>query len=111
VTDGEGNVVPLEGAGFLGEPVLVEVNLPPGKEFKLGEINLKLRPAGDREEVRPRWNLFERGSFQLQYEKVGGNIVTGEIKLDPVLSKLATEKLELEIKSAAAAKLLLGPTP
>jgi RNA polymerase sigma factor (sigma-70 family) len=98
VTDGEGKPVPLEGAGLLGEPVLVEVNLAAGKEVKLCELNLELRPATEKGKERPVWTLYGTGKFQIQYERVGGNIGAGEIKLDPILSKLATGKLELEVK-------------
>jgi RNA polymerase sigma factor (sigma-70 family) len=101
VTDGEGKPVPLEGAGLSGLAVLREVNLAPGKEVKVCEMHLGLRPAGERDKERPVWKLFGTGKFQLQYENVGGgNIGTGEIKFDPVLSKLATGKLELEVKEA-----------
>jgi RNA polymerase sigma factor (sigma-70 family) len=101
VTDGEGKPVPLEGAGLSGLAVLVQVKLPPGKEVKLSEMNLELRPASEKGKERPVWKLFGTGKFQMQYENVGGgNIGTGEIKFDPILSKLATGKLELEVKEA-----------
>jgi hypothetical protein len=101
VTDGEGKPLLLEGAGLSGWPVLVERNLAPGKEVNLCEMNLKLLPASERDKERPVWTLFGTGRFRLQHENVGGgNIGTGEIKFDPVLSKLATGKLELEVKDA-----------
>jgi RNA polymerase sigma factor (sigma-70 family) len=101
VTDGEGKPVPLEGAGLQGLAVLRKVTLAPGKEVKICEMNLELQPASERDNKRPVWTLFGTGKFQLQYENVGGgNIGTGEIKLDPILSKLNTGKLELEVKDA-----------
>jgi hypothetical protein len=100
VTDGEGKPVPLEGAGLEGLARLMEGNLAPGKEVKLCEVSLELRPASQKGKERPVWKLFGTGKFQLQYERVGGNIGAGEIKLDPTLSKLATGRLELEVKDA-----------
>jgi hypothetical protein len=101
VADGGGKPVPLEGAGLSGLPVLVERNLAPGKEVKICEMSLELKPASERDKERPVWKLFGTGKFQLQIENVGGgNIGTGEIKFDPVLNKLATGKLELEVKDA-----------
>jgi uncharacterized protein (TIGR03067 family) len=100
VTDSEGKPVPLEGSGLQGLARLVEVTLAPGKEANLCEMNLKLRPASERGKERPVWALFGTGKFQLQHENVGGgNIGTGEIRFDPVLNRLATGKLELEIKA------------
>jgi hypothetical protein len=100
VTDSEGKPVPLEGGGLLGLARLVEVTLAPGKEVKIIELNLALRPANEKEKERPVWKLFGTGKFQLQHENVDGRkIWTGEIKFDPALSKLATGKLELEVKA------------
>jgi RNA polymerase sigma factor (sigma-70 family) len=102
VTDGEGKPVRLEGVGFTGEAKMVEVTLAPGKEVNLCELNLELQPASEKGKVRPVWTLFGTGKFQLQHENVGGgNIGTGEIKFDPVLNKLATGRLELEVRDAA----------
>jgi RNA polymerase sigma factor (sigma-70 family) len=110
VTDGEGKPVLLEGAGLSGLAVLVNVNLAPGKEVEFCELNLALRPASERGKRRPVWTLFGTGKFQLQCERVGGNIGTGQIKFDPVLSKLATGKLDLEIKSEPPAAKQLNKT-
>jgi RNA polymerase sigma factor (sigma-70 family) len=98
MTDGEGKPVYLEGFGFGGKARLVEVSLAPGKEAELCELSLKLKPASERGKERPVWTLFGTGRFQLQHENVGGGIIaTGEIKFDPVLNKLATGKLDLEV--------------
>jgi hypothetical protein len=98
VTNDAGKAVPLEGSGFSGLIQFKEVTLAPGKEIDLCELNLALRPASEQDKARP-WTLYDTGKFQLQFERVGGNIGTGEIKYDPVLSKLVTGKLELEVKS------------
>jgi RNA polymerase sigma factor (sigma-70 family) len=98
VTDGKGKTVRLGRAsvsGLIHLPVVV--NLAPGKEIELTgsqpfyELKLKLKPA----------SLYETGRFQLQYERVFGNSSSGGIKVDPTLSRLATGKLELEIKTPA----------
>jgi beta-lactamase regulating signal transducer with metallopeptidase domain len=102
-TDDVGKSVHIEGAGLDGEPNRIELNLAPGKEVDLSEINLGLRPASEKGKQKPAWKLFGTGKFQLQCERVAGNFedrVNGGP--DPILSKLATGKLELEIKPAAA---------
>jgi hypothetical protein len=90
--------VPFAGVGFSGLIRFKEVTLAPGKEADLCELYVALRPASEKDKARP-WSLYETGKFQLQFERVGGNIGTGEIKFDPILSKLVTGKLELEVKS------------
>jgi RNA polymerase sigma factor (sigma-70 family) len=96
VTGGKGKPVPLGRTDVLGIIHLpVDVNLAPGKEIELTgsqpfyELELELKPA----------SLYGTGKFELQYERVFGNSSAGGIKLDPTLGKLATGKLELEIKS------------
>jgi hypothetical protein len=109
ITDGDGKPISLEQPiEFTGIPAaLMQENLAPGKEAVLCELDLKLRPASEKGKGRP-WTLYETGKFQVQFEKVGGNIGnvgagigTGEIRFDPILSKLATGKLEVEVKADA----------
>jgi RNA polymerase sigma factor (sigma-70 family) len=64
----------------------VDVNLAPGKEIQLGEVKLPM-------------TLLGTGKFTLQYERVFSNTWGAKITLDPALTKLATGKLDLEIKS------------
>jgi RNA polymerase sigma factor (sigma-70 family) len=97
VTDGEGKPVRLEGiftSNFYGYGfrALMAKTLAPGKQVDLCELNLALRPAGERDKNGP-WTLYGTGKFQLRFENVGGG------NFDPILSKLDTGKLELEIKS------------
>jgi len=101
VTDGKGKPVTLAGVGRLaGVPALAETRLAPGKEVKLCEMNLELQPVTKKAKGRP-WTLYGTGKFQLQYDSVDGSIGgILQIKPDPVLSKLATGKLELEVKDA-----------
>jgi hypothetical protein len=82
---------------YLGWPTLNEVNLAPGKEVKLCEMDLVLA-AGEKEKERRAWTLYGTGKFHLQYDKVGGNIT--QKGLDLLLSKLDTGKLELDVKDA-----------
>jgi RNA polymerase sigma factor (sigma-70 family) len=98
VTDGEGKPVRLErlatsnlyGYGF--RPLLRKT-LAPGKQVDLCELNLALRPASEREKNEP-WALYGTGKFQLRFESVAGG------NADPVLSKLDTGKLGLDVKDA-----------
>jgi RNA polymerase sigma factor (sigma-70 family) len=89
VTDGNGKQVHF-GYGVIeltdGHSV-VDVNLAPGKEIKLGEVKLLT-------------TLLGTGKFTLQYERVFRNTWGATITLDPALTKLATGKLELEVKDA-----------
>ena len=102
VTDGEGKPVPLGGVTAFGFHTPVEVTLGPGKVIELYEWERALRPA--------KWigndgvpSLHGAGKFGVQYERILGNSSSGQFKPDPILSKLATGKLELEIGSAPPA--------
>ncbi len=98
VTDDKGNSVSLTSVSYAGGGHFpVEVTLAPGKEIELYELMLKLRPASD---GKDRFStVYGTGKFSIQYERVLGNSSSGFIKLDPALSKLATGKLELEVKA------------
>ena len=85
VTDGKGNRVPPALRTLFGIHLPKDVNLAPGKEVELyGEL-----------EIRPD---FGTGKVSIQYERVLGDSSSARIKLDPILSKLATGKLELDVK-------------
>jgi hypothetical protein len=101
VTDGDGKPipVPLGRVTAFGIHLPVEVNLAPGKETELYEWKPRLRSESD-EEMPNIGTLYGTGKFLVQYERVFGNSSSGSIKIDPALSKLATGKLELEIKTA-----------
>src|SRR4029077_11418106 len=78
----------------------VEVTVAAGKEIELYELKPELKPASDN--ARNSTSVLHgTGTFQLQYDPVFGNSSLGGIKVDPTLSKLATGKLELEVKEAA----------
>lgn len=98
VTGGDGKTIGFGGVDLFGRlvDIPVDVNLAPGKEIELHDLKLKLAPAGgsgDVTEVSPE-TLNGKGKFQIQYEQLAA------ASIDPILSKLATGKLELEIKSA-----------
>jgi hypothetical protein len=108
VTDGKGKPVPLDPVTAFGFHVPVKVNFAPGKEIELYELKLKFEPASEKGEEKYEagieYVLNGTGKFHIQYERVFGNSSSGTITLDPTLSKLATGKLELEIKSATEKK-------
>jgi RNA polymerase sigma factor (sigma-70 family) len=88
VVDGGGKVVQFR-YGVLDTAIVHEpkdVTLAPGKEIVLGEVELLT-------------TLLGTGRFTVQYERVFGKTYQAIVELDPTLSKLATGKLEVEIKS------------
>ena len=96
VTGGEGKTIRLGGVDFFHVDIPVDVNLTPGKDMELHDLKIKLAPAGgsgDVTEVSPE-TLNGKGKFQIQYEQLAA------ASIDPILSKLATGKLELEVKEA-----------
>jgi hypothetical protein len=108
VTYPQGEVVRLQRVQALGFHTPREVNLAPDKGLELYELKLELRPESHATQATqlqnlswpPGPSLYGTGKFQLQYERVFGNSSAGTIKLDPALSKLATGKLELEIRAS-----------
>jgi hypothetical protein len=89
----------------IGERDAGAVEMPPGKEIELYELNRELRPG--------KWlgndrvpSLYGTGKLSIQYEHVLGMPSMGlpGWKLDPVLSKLATGKLELTAREATCKK-------
>jgi RNA polymerase sigma factor (sigma-70 family) len=97
VTKDRGESVKLPGITAFGRHVPVEVRLAPGKEIELYELKLQLKPAGSSNAPS---TLYGTGKFVVQYPQVFGSSSSGSIKLDPALSRLATGKLELEVKEA-----------
>ena len=88
VVDGGGQLVHFR-YGVLDTAIFhvpEDVNLAPGKEIVLGEVELLT-------------TLLGTGRFTVQYERVFGRTYQANVELDPALSKLATGKLELEIKT------------
>src|SRR5262245_13626161 len=98
VIDVAGKPVPLR--AFLGTEILhpsADVTLATGKEVELYEWRAALRPVS--ETKNPNFEIiYGTGKFSIQYERVLGNTIMSAIKIDAALSKLATGKLELEVK-------------
>jgi RNA polymerase sigma factor (sigma-70 family) len=111
VTDAAGKPVPQASINIGGLAHLPkEVKLAPGKKVELAELKLELRPAIEgllprgpyriKQSGNDRFStLYGTGKVSLQYEQVFGTSSAGRPKNAPALSRLATGKLELEIKS------------
>jgi RNA polymerase sigma factor (sigma-70 family) len=102
VTDVENKVVPqrhLIVEGFHGP---VKVTLAPGEEIQLqsrlqgSQLKYVLTPADGVPKANKVAPLVGNGAnVGLQYKQVFGDSSSGQIEIDPVLSKLGTGKLEL----------------
>jgi RNA polymerase sigma factor (sigma-70 family) len=91
VTDSEGKPVPFDsGITAYGKPQPQKVYLAPGKEIEIYELEIKLRPLSESGN-NGHSTLYGTGKFRVQYERLA------RADIDPILSKLATGKLELEI--------------
>jgi RNA polymerase sigma factor (sigma-70 family) len=100
VLDEKGKQVSLGRSTYLGSHIPVDVNLAVGMEIELYERRLELGSGNEKGIGVPKSSvLYGTGKFQVQYKKVLAKSSSGGVlKLDPVLSKLATGKLELEVK-------------
>ena len=103
VTDAAGKKVSQDRLAMLGEHIPLAVSLDPGKEIVL-ESRLN-GASGLKYQLKP---VLGTGKITIQYPRVLGSSSSGFIKLDPALNKLATGKLQLEIKPAAAEKEAWG---
>jgi uncharacterized protein (TIGR03067 family) len=111
VTGADGKTVPQVALTALGFHVPVEVSLAPGKEVELASriygasgVQYDLRPAS---EINKPTNaefrgqpFYATGKVSVHHGRVLGDSSARHIQLDPALSKLATGKLEIEIKPA-----------
>jgi hypothetical protein len=105
VTDADGKTVPQPHLEALGFHRPEEVSLAAGQEIELASFQYKLIPSSEKGKgsTGDFWPLHVgTGKISLQYKQVFGNTSAGRIKVDPDLLKLATGKLELEIKPAPA---------
>ena len=109
VTDAGGKAIPQGTSGVMGFHVPVGVTLEPGKEIVIESRfhggsgwPYKLLPvSGGGKPATQNWPLVVgTGKVSLRHERVLGNSSSGQIKIDPALSKLATGTLELEIEPA-----------
>lgn len=115
VTDADGKDIRQYGVDVLGIHFPVDVTLEPGKEIELESrmaggpnragapgFRYELRPAksGGEPTTKEKPVFVGTGKVTLQYTQVIGNSSSGRMELDPVLSKLATGKLELQVQDA-----------
>ncbi len=103
VTDSDGKPVPQpKMIPGIGERDVGLEELPPGKEIELYELQRQLRPASESSTTKEKSpvSLYGTGKVSIRYDHVLGPPEMGlpRWKLDPVLSKLATGKLQLEVK-------------
>src|SRR4029078_10782677 len=77
-------------------------NVAPGKEVELYEWTIDLQPNG---EDSSRSFIHGTGKFSLQCKRIVGPTWLNPDHPNPALSKLATGKLELEVKEKDVEKL------
>ena len=83
---------------------MVAVELQAGEEIDLCEFDLALQPPSESGQNSP-WTLYQIGKFQIQFEDVDLLRQTGANTFGPLLDgKIATGKLELEVKEAEGKK-------
>jgi hypothetical protein len=78
---------------------LTAVELTAGKEIDLYELKLELRPASESGKKGNR-TLYGAGNFQIPSEPVTAEYLGPLLIVARLISKLATGKLELEVKDA-----------
>ena len=89
----------------------MEVSLTPGKEVVLAELKYEFRGGIDMGTWQgPFSPLYATGKLGFQYAQVLGNSSLGKIKIDPDLLKLATGKLEVEVKDKPSGVKTAYPT-
>jgi hypothetical protein len=102
ITDADGKVIQLPKLAAEGLQAPHDTPIAPGKEVVLYEWNCGLQPIGGISK-----NLFTihgTGKFTLQCTRIVGPTTGNPNDPNPTLDKLATGKLELEIKSAPPAE-------
>ena len=100
VTDEQGKRVAVTDRSPKGIYQPLDATLAPGKEVELYTLSLEL--SNDKGVGVPRnTTLSGPGKFSIQYERILGSssLSSVAIKYDPVLEKLATGKLELEVQA------------
>ncbi len=100
VADARGKPIALEGGWLPLAGTSKEMKLAPGKSIELYQLEVYLRPESDRITptlpTTPYPTLYGPGKFIIQYKRVAGD---WSMLNPPTLSKLATGKLELEVKA------------
>ncbi|HEV3440388.1 MAG TPA: sigma-70 family RNA polymerase sigma factor [Gemmata sp.] len=99
ITDADGKLVQLPRFAALGLQQPRSTNVAPGKEVELYEWSFDLRPKGESGN-KGSITIHGTGKFSLQCERIVGPTSANPNHPNPALDKLATGKLELEIKTA-----------
>ena len=100
ITGADGKEIPLPRYAAEGLQGAHSVTVAPGKEVVLYEWGFDLRPQGD--SGNKGWLTIQgSGKFSLQCERIVGPTSANPNHPNPAMSKLATGKLELEIKEEA----------
>src|SRR5262249_21734657 len=107
MTDGQGKPVRLPRNASTRKPRQEKVSVAPGEEIELYELRFKLRPASENgdEDNDTEFADFSgkvitfhgAGKYLIQYERLIEKPWAGP-EADPTLSRVATGKLELELK-------------
>jgi hypothetical protein len=98
ITDADGKTVELLKLKALGLQMPRSTKVAPGKEVELYEWTFDLRPQGESGN-KGSLTIHGTGKFSLQCERIVGPTSGNPNHPNPAMSKLATGKLELEIKS------------
>src|SRR5262249_60409478 len=98
ITGADGKVIRLlPGYRALGLQMPASPNVAPGKEVVLYEWSFDLRPQGESGN-KGSLTIHGTGKFSLQCERIVGPTMANPNHPNPTLDKLATGKLEVEIK-------------
>ncbi len=108
ITDADGKVIQLPGFAALGLQGPRSTNVAPGKEVELYEWSFDLRPQGESGN-KGSLTIHGTGKFSLQCERIVGPTSANPNHPNPKLGKLATGKLELEVKEGHRAESGVEP--
>jgi RNA polymerase sigma factor (sigma-70 family) len=97
VTDADGKKVQLPRLSAEGRHMPRSPNVAPGKEIEIYDWGFDLQPKGGSN--RNLFTIHGTGKFSLQCERIVGPTSCNPNHPNPTLSKLATGKLELEVKA------------
>jgi hypothetical protein len=92
----------LPGYKALGLQAPRSANVAPGKEVELYEWSFDLRPQGESGN-KGSLTIHGSGKFSLQCERIVGPTMANPNHPNPAMSKLATGKLELDVKEEVKA--------
>ena len=99
ITDADGKLVQLPRFGAEGRQLPRSTTVTPGKAVEVYEWSFDLRPKGESGN-KGSITIHGTGKFNLQCERIVGPTSGNPNHPNPTLDKLATGKLELEVKDA-----------